>query len=268
MIKAERGYLILAQNTETTSYIDCARACARSIRMHTPSAKIAILSDKIYNLKEFDFPVVFPYMTDPANPYSNDWQVYWSSPFRQTIKIEADMIIPHNIEHWWSMLEHRDVVISTSARNYMNQPTKDRTYRKLFDRNDLPDLYNAITYWRVSQQAHDFFSLVRELFDKWPQVQKHLIAGASDPGTTDVVYAVAAKMIGVENLTLPGTSYPSLIHMKQHINWLLQEDWTKEMVWELDGPNIRIQTIDQQYPFHYHKKDFSKVLNEYYDKFL
>ena len=77
-----------------------------------------------------------------------------------------------------------------------------------------------------------------------------------------------AKMLGVENFTLPNTSYPSLIHMKGQINRLEQEDWTKELVWELDGANIRINTVDQQYPFHYNNKDFAKTLNEYYDKLL
>ena len=56
--------------------------------------------------------------------------------------------------------------------------------------------------------------------------------------------------------------------MKGQINGLSQEDWTKELVWELDGSNIRINTVDQEYPFHYNIKEFSKVLNEHYDKLL
>ena len=132
---------------------------------------------------------------------------------------------------------------------------------------DLPDLYNAITYWRISETAMQFFTIVRDIFSTWDTIRESLELGQSDPGSTDVVYAVAAKLIGVEKVTLPLTvSYPTLIHMKARINWLQQEDWTKEMVWELDGPNIRINTIDQQYPFHYHNKEFSKVLNEHYDK--
>jgi len=266
MIKDERGYLILAANTETVDYIDCAKACAKSIRIHTPKAKIAILSNVAVDDPVFDHSEIFPFPIDGG--FSNDWQCYWGSPFRQTIKIEADMIVPHSIDHWWPMLEHRDVVITTGARNYMNQLTTEQHYRQLFRLNRLPDLYNAITYWRISQTAMDFFSLVRDLFNNWPEVQKQLTMGNTDIGTTDVVYAVAAKLLGVENFTLPNTSYPTLIHMKERINWLQQEDWTKEMVWELNGSNIRIQTIDQQYPFHYHIKEFSKVLNEHYDREL
>jgi len=267
MIEAERGYLIVAQNTSDVDYIDCARACARSIKLHTPTAKIAILSDKKYNLNEFDYHIVFPYTTDPDNPFSNDWQVYHASPFRQTIKIEADMIVPHCIEHWWLMLEKKDVVLTTGARNYHNELTQQRHYRKIFDANNLPDVYNAITYWRVSKPASDFFAMVKQLFDNWEDVQTQLKLGKTDHGTTDLVYAIAARAFGVENVTLPGTSYPSLIHMKGRINDCAGEDWTKELVWELAGANIRINTLDQQYPFHYCIKEFSKVLNEYYDTY-
>ena len=269
MVKAERGYLIWAIGDE---YINCAVACAKSIKHHTPDAKICLLSAPNVNLVAhegiFDYIELFPYPIDKENPFANDWQVYDASPFRETIKIEADMIVPHSIEHWWPMLEHRDVVLTTSARNYLNDLTTNRSYRKIFDENNLLNVYNAITYWRVSQTATDFFTEVRRLFKNWPEVQQHIKMGLSDPGTTDLVYAIAAKIIGEEKVSLPNTSYPSLVHMKGKINWLVGEDWTKEMVYELDGSNIRVNTIDQQYPFHYYVKEFNKELNKHYDNII
>ena len=270
-VEAERGYLIVAENTESTNYVECALALAKSIKLHTPNAKICLVTTSDVSDPVFDYIRPLPYgdtATDSTWKLANDWQVFYASPFRQTIKIEADMIIPHSIEHWWTMFEKRDVVLCTNARNMLNQKTNVRHYRKIFDVNGLPDVYNAITYWRLSEQAQTFFNLVKDLFQNWNEVRTALRLGDTDPGTTDVVYAVAAKMLGVENFTLPNTSYPSLIHMKEHINWLNNPDWTKEYVWELDNSNIRINTVDQMYPFHYNNKDFAKNLNEYYDKLL
>jgi len=265
VVEAERGYLIWAIGEE---YVDCATACAKSIRLHTPDAKIALLSDKQYASSVFDYCKVFPMPVNYDNVFANDWQVFFASPFRQTIKIEADMIVPHSIDHWWTMLEHKDVVLTTGARNAKNGISTNRFYRKIFDANNLPDVYNAITYWRLSPEAQQFFTTVQVLFDNWDQVQTQIKMGISDPGTTDLVYALAAIIVGVENVTLPGTSYPTLIHMKGKLNKLMEEDWTKEMVWELDKSNIRINTIDQQYPFHYYIKEFSKELNKHYDELL
>jgi hypothetical protein len=270
-IEAERGYLIVAENTATVDYVECARALARSIKLHTPQAQVCLVTSHEVNDDVFDYvrPLPFGDQAPDSNwKLKNDWQVFYASPFRETIKIEADMIVPHSIWHWWPMLEKRDVVLCTHARNYLNTTTPVRHYRKIFDENKLPDVYNAITYWRYSLGAKQFFDTVRMLFDNWETARTALKFGDEDLGTTDVVYAVAAKMLGVENFTLPDTSYPSLIHMKGQINRLEQEDWTKELVWELDGANIRINTVDQQYPFHYNNKDFAKVLNEHYDKLL
>jgi hypothetical protein len=270
-VEAERGYLIVAENTRSTNYVECASALAKSIKLHTPDAKICLVTSVEVNDPIFDFVKPLPHgdlAPDSSWKLINDWQVFYASPFRQTIKLEADMIIPHSIEHWWTMYEKKDVVLCTHARNMINQTTPVRHYRKIFDVNNLPDVYNAITYWRLSEYAQTFFNLVKDLFYNWEEIRTSLTLGDTDPGTTDVVYAVAAKILGVDTVTLPDTSYPSLIHMKEHINWLNNPDWTKEYIWELNGANIRINTVDQQYPFHYNNKDFAKVLNEHYDKLL
>jgi len=267
-VKDDRGYLIWAIGKE---YLECAVTCAKSIRFHTPDAKIALLSDchDDVDYGVFDYIETFPYPVNYNNLFANDWQVFYASPFRETIKIEADMIVPHSIDHWWLMFEKRDVVLTTKARNWQNQIITNRTYRKIFDANDLPDVYNAITYWRLSKEAKNFFDLVRNLFDNWNRVQTQIKMGMNDDGTTDLVYAIAAKMIGIDKVTLPNTTYPSIIHMKGKVNNLIGEDWTKELVWEFDGPQVRINTIDQEYPFHYYIKDFNKKLKEYYhDKFF
>jgi hypothetical protein len=45
---------------------------------------------------------------------------------------------------------------------------------------------------------------------------------------------------------------------------LSNEDWTKELVCEFDGNNIKINTRPQVYPLHYHVKDFSSTIENYY----
>jgi hypothetical protein len=42
------------------------------------------------------------------------------------------------------------------------------------------------------------------------------------------------------------------------------EDWTNEFVYELTEDNIKINTVVQQYPFHYHVKKFSEVVHKHY----
>jgi hypothetical protein len=107
-ILAERGYLIPAINTDTTDYVACAEQLAASIRQWHPAANITILTKE--QLPNGD-----------QGGFANDWQCFAASPYRQTIKLEADMVIASPVDHWWTMLEHRDVVISTGARDFYDQ---------------------------------------------------------------------------------------------------------------------------------------------------
>ena len=266
-IKFERGYLVLAQNNNTTDYVACARALAKSLRCVEPDAKICLLTDDINHADPvFDIVKTFP-MGDLAQDSDwklyNDWQCFYASPFRQTIKIEADMMIPCNISHWFDICSARDLVVTMGARTYQNLPAVSRFYRKVFDANNLPDVYNAITYWRLSPGAQEFFDTVREIFDQWQTVMALLKYGTDQTLNTDLAYAIALTVLGQEKYTLPGT-VPGLIHMKSRINHLQQEEWTKELVWELTEHGLRIGTIEPLWPVHYHVKDFAKTLLKHY----
>jgi hypothetical protein len=188
--------------------------------------------------------------------YVNDWQVFHASPYRQTIKLEADMICTGPIDHWWTLFERRDIVISQGARTFYDEPAESRYYRKIFDKNQLPDIYNAITYWRLSTTAREFFDLVRQIFEQWDSY-KRILKFPDDVPTTDVVYAIAAVILGPENVTLPAGLGPTIVHMKRHINPIQSDDWTRELTWE-NNP-FRINTVAQFGLVHYHIKEW---LNE------
>jgi hypothetical protein len=224
----------------------------KTIRQFHPDAEICLLTDRpdanwaglIDYYRTFDAPL-------SDNPYANDWQVFGASPFRQTIKLEADMVIASEIDHWWDMLQHRDVVISTGARDFYDQPAESRFYRKVFDTNNLPDVYNAITYWRVSETAQEFFRLVRKIFERWNEF-KTLLKFPDAVASTDLVYAMAAQIMGPEHVTMPYATYPRIVHMKRHMIPTQTPDWTQELVWELDP--LRINTVAQWGAVHYHVK--------------
>jgi hypothetical protein len=252
-ILSERGYLIPAVNTDTVSYTDCAEQLAMSIRQWHPDANIAILTNDRCDWSLFTHVIELPY--GDQSGYANDWQVFRASPYRQTIKLEADMIAASPIDHWWTMLEKRDVVISQGCRDFYDQPAASRYYRRLFDENNLPDVYNAITYWRLSKTAQNFFSLVEKIFSNWGSY-KTLLKFPEEVPSTDVVYAMAALIIGPELVTLPAGLGPTIVHMKQHMIATHTDNWTEELVWENTNPGLRINTVAQHGFVHYHNKNW------------
>ena len=236
-ILAERGYVIPAIGSV---YEDCAEQLAHSLGRFHPAANVTIVTEDM--LPHGDL-----------GGWANDWQMFAVSPYRQTIKLEADMLVSSPVDHWWTLFELRDVVISQGCRDFYGQSSSVRTYRKCFDTNNLPDVYNAVTYWRLSSTAKEFFDLIRHVFEHWEEFRK-LLKFADDQPSTDVVYAMAAKIMGPERVTLPAGVGPSIVHMKRGINPIKTDDWTQELIWETDP--FRINTIAQSGFVHYHKKDW------------
>ena len=235
----ERGYVIPAIGSE---YVRCAERLRDSVLAWHPDAHVTILTED-----------QLPYGN--LGGFANDWQSHWLSPYRQTIKLEADMLCASPIDHLWTLFEHRDVVVSQGARNFYDQTATSRHYRKIFDANNLPDVYNAITYWRVSKTASEFFQLVRNIFEHWDQYRT-LLKFPDEQATTDVVYAMAAQILGIETVTLPNGYGPQIVHMKQHMINTNTKDWTKELVWEHTEPGLRINTVAQWGMVHYYIKDW------------
>lgn len=238
-ITHERGYLIPAIGKQ---YVTCAERLHDSILSWHPDAHITILTED-------------QLLCGDQGGFANDWQCFAASPYRQTIKLEADMFCASPIDHWWALFENRDVVISQGCRDYYNQSSTARHYRKIFDDNQLPDVYNAITYWRVSKTAQQFFQTVRMIFEHWDQYRT-LLKFSDEHPTTDVVYAIATQILGPETVTLPLGLGPTIVHMKQQIIKTHTADWTKELTWEHTDPGLRINTVAQWGMVHYYVKDW------------
>jgi len=247
----DKGFVIMAQGDD---YVKCATALERSIKNVMPDANVTIITTEM-----------LPYGDQAPDTYwklQNDWQVYEASPYEYTIKLEADMYLPRSIEYWWDVLKDRDVVVSTHIRNFKQEISDIKTYRRFIIDNNLPDTYNGITYFRKSELAEKFFAITRDIWENWEDYKNILKCNVDEIATTDWVYAIAAHVLGVENTTLPQFKQMSMVHMKQFINGLPTEKWTDTLVHELLPHTFRINTIPQMYPVHYHLKEFAnEILN-------
>jgi len=264
-----QGFVVLAQNTKKIDYVKCAEVLALSIKNVMPNALISIVTNDHTNLALWDEIIPLPYgdlAPDSEWKLINDWQVYDASPYDYTIKLEADIYVPRSIEFWWDVLKQREVVVSTTIRDFKQEVSDCRVYRRFIDDNLLPDCYNAITYFKKGELAKKFFNIVSDVFTNWDQYRAVLKCSSAEEVTTDWAYAIACHILKVENTTMPNFTEMSMVHMKQHVNGLPTSDWTDTLVYEILPHTLRINTCPQKYPFHYQKKNFAnKIINGLYD---
>lgn len=263
----QQGFLTIAQNTNTVDYLQLAYLQALSIKTVMPSSRYAVLVDAAtaqqvsdQHRTVFDYVIEFPkdYATNKNWKLSNEWQVFNLTPFKETVKLESDVLFTRSIAHWWTAFRLKDVVLSNGCKNYLGDAAHSRLYRKVFDDNALPDTYNGLMYFRYSKTAAEFFNIARQIYQNWETVRTTLLKNCRDPDpTTDVVYSLTAKIIGIEKCTIPSMDYINFVHMKSAINNWPAGNWTDMVLHETDLPMLRIANVNQYHPVHYYEKTFA-----------
>lgn len=276
--QAQQGFFTIAQNSSDVDYLRLAYLQALSIKITMPGSLYAVAVDKNTaesvtdeHRKVFDYVVTIENdeAVDDDWKLRNEWQAFFLTPFKETIKLESDIIFTRSIAHWWNTFRLKNIVLSQGCRDYYGNLSKDRTYRQLFDDNLLPDIYNGLMYFRYSPEAAEFFWYARLIFQNWITVKERLIKCYDDHPTTDVVYALTAKIIGEETCTIPGVDFINFTHMKPSINkFSHQIPWHELVVHELDAPMVRINNINQYHPLHYQDKTWAtdELIKEYVDE--
>jgi len=280
MDKQGQGFLTIAQNTATVDYLTLAYVQAMNIKSLHPGAKCAVIVDnetysKITHKHDrtFDFVIKLPYDENPTDSswkLLNEYQACNLSPFKETIKLESDLLFTRNIDHWWDAFRFRDVVLSSGCKTYRQVASTSKAYRKFFVDNDLPDTYNGLMYFRYSQTAYEFFNLAKEILYSWDQLKVSVLKNCrEDKPSTDVLYALTAKLYGVEKCTIPTMDFINFVHLKPAINGWGTADfpWHHMVMSERDGDMIRVNNLNQYHPVHYHDKNYiTQDIIDYYER--
>jgi hypothetical protein len=276
--KEQQGYVTFAQNTDTVDYLHLAYIQALNIKATQQQNRYAVLVDaRTKELITDEHRQVFDYIIDikedhntpeSDKKFANEWQVFWLTPFKETIKLESDLLFTRSIDHWWTAFRLRNVCLSTGTKNYQGFNSSIRKYRELFDANSLPDVYNGLMYFRFSQEARDFFEVAGTVSRHWSYVKTHLKKCLEDQPSTDVLYGVTALMMGVENCTMPNMDFINFVHMKPAINGFDESQSFQDVYlteFDTDTGMIRINNVNQYHPLHYYDKTFpTQEMIDYY----
>lgn len=264
----QQGFLTIAQNTSDVDYLRLAYLQAINIKNTQKTNRTAVIVDSATFTQTqtpacqsaFDYILLLDQDDALSENWklSNEWQVFWLTPFKETIKVESDLLFTRSIDHWWSALRNREIVLSHGCKDYQGQTSSVRKYRRVFDSNTLPDIYNGLMYFRYSSNANKFFTIAKGLFKHWETVRDTCLVDCRDKNpTTDVVYALAANLIGRENCTIPTLDFFNFVHMKPAIQgWSDAQSWLDHVIIEHDDSMIRVNNLNQYYPFHYQDKRF------------
>lgn len=274
--KEQLGFLTVACNTEQIDYLRLAYLQALNVKHTQKNNKFAIVVDKFTatnitdtHRKVFDYIIEAPLHN--YGTFGNEAFLFELTPFKETIKIESDLLFTRSIDHWIHAFRLRDVLLSTGCRNYQQTFSESRRYRKSFDDNSLPDTYNGLMYFRFTKTARDFFETAKKIYSNWNNIVDILKNCRETVPSTDIVFSLAARIIGEELCTLPSADFINFVHMKPAINGFVEDlNFDEVFVTEFDQEMIRINNINQYHPLHYYNKnlDIDKLMEFYEQQYM
>lgn len=256
--KNGQGFLTFAHNTPDVDYVNMAYLLALSVKRSCNINNFSVVITQGTTLTDAQRDVFDHVIEIPETPTFYSECLAWDlTPYKETFKLECDMLVPRSIDHWWNACRLGDVVLTTCVRNYKGEVSDSRFYRQYFDTNNLVNAYNGCMYFRYSQCSQRFFNTAKTVFRNWDLFRDRVFVGSTYPTCdTDIVFAVTASLLDTPT-HLP-IDYPTFTHMKGAINgWKSYMDWRDAVQWHIDDEhNLFVGGVAQQYPFHYYQKDF------------
>jgi hypothetical protein len=216
-----QGFLVLAQNSDV-NYIRQAYALALSIdaTQHTINRISLVTNDPVPEEYQSAFDHIIPipfgdHAKDSVWKVENRWKLYHATPYDETIVLDADVLILEDIERVWQFVKDRNLFFSSCVKDYKGRVVTDKTYRKTFVENDLPDLYSGMHYFKKCDETLEFFKLVEFITNNWQRIYYEVTPNHTQKFfSMDVTFAIAAKLLGIDDQIINNKSPFTFTHMK------------------------------------------------------
>ena len=164
------------------------------------------------------------------------------------------------IYKWRYLNKNYNLFITSQVLTYRNEIVTGNYYRRVFVENNLPNTYSAFMYFKKSQLAEEFWTLVEIISKNWKEFyNKFLLNYKPTHLSMDVVFALAVKILGIEDQIMSSFGYPTFVHMKSRIqNWhTVTDDWMDYGgVYLNKKGSLKISNYQQNGIFHYTEKKF------------
>ncbi len=264
-MSSSRGFLWFAQNNDNTDYVELSIKLAKSIKQHSRNkcSNICVITDEKSKFQSDYVDVVKVLKQDDSAEHdvkwANEYKAFALSPFTHTIKLEADMLWTTNTNWWWYYLWQHDLVFSVDCRDYRDNIVKDKTYRQLFVKNHLPNIYNGLMYFRKSTKAQKFYEMAEYIVKNWKEVKSKMLIACHDPyPSTDVVFALAYRMMDPTMQHLINYEWFKFIHHKPAIHNLSRvKDHNQYLYPNKSGEALYLGETRISRVWHYHNKEMN-----------
>ena len=265
-----KGFLWYALNNDKHDYMQMSYLLAKSIKTHCKINSVCVITntDKVpASLRKIADHVRIMKQDDSEHEewkLGNEYKSLALTPYTHTIKLEADMLATANIDFWWYFLCQHNMVFSHDCYDYKGKRINKGHYRKLWEYNNLPNIYSGLTYFRKSKEAQKFFEICKFIYKNWEYVKENILIRCHDKNaTTDMVFSLACKIADPLQNRKIDYDWFKFVHNKDHINDIPDDrDSMRYLNPIFHEGDVWLGNYRQHRMLHYHNKKYTEMFNE------
>jgi len=259
-----KGHVFLAQNSET-DYITQAYALALTIKKKNKINQTCLITNDAVPLgykHVFDYIVDIPWQDDAIQSQwkiENRWKIIHATPFKENLVYDTDMLLLSSNDHWWNFLQNKDVVLTTSVFDYKGRKITNDHYRKTITKNNLPNVYFGIHYFKKNRIAFEFYQWLRVITENYQDFyDKFLIKEKQKFCSMDVNASLAVQFMNSFDEFTTTLPVPAFTHMKSKIQrWSKSPiQWQQAVISNLCNNQLTVGNYLQSGIFHYTEDNF------------
>jgi len=276
-IKEDRGYIILAM--QDFEY-EQATALAYSIKLHNKDASVTLVTNYIDRIPKhfeevFNYLIELPYGSNDITRV-NDWQLYWSTPYKNNIVINCASLVKENHNSIWEYLEdHYDIYFFNECNDFRGMPLKNKTFELLKEEYNLKPVYSHMFYFKHDTDISlSFFKLADVFMQNWRDVFAHYFSKAHmfDTYDNDVMYSLLNTIILFEQPSLHNNiintiNMPATLQSGDIGKW---SKWTDRLnTWNSEHAKVKIQNYAVATNLYYGEQEFltEEIFNGHRDTY-
>ena len=258
-----KGFALYASGED---YIKQAYLCALSLKAKGNKYPISIITDGEVDNKNnvFDKVIPIPWQTvkDTTRYHTNNrWKVYHATPYDETIVMDTDVLVTQDLESWWKFFSNYELYFPTHAYTYRDTRITSNYYRLAFEKNNLPNVYSGIHYFKKSDTAYQFFKWLELISNNWEFFYGNFCKEYYPRlPSMDLSIAIVIKILELDNIvTNKKVDFIKFVHMKNHAqDWqAVRTSWLKQVgIYLTKDLDLIIGNYLQTGIFHYVENDF------------
>lgn len=182
-----KGIVTLATNEDE---FNAASLLAYSLKISNPNLPISLITDFKDKVPHHQIDI---YNSIEELPYSkseitrqNDWQLYWASPYDETIFIDCYTLVKCSIEQIFEYYsDHYDIIFPRKILDFKGNVLKNKHISQLIDNEYKIEYVNSDFFYfkKNSQIALEYFKLSDHYMQNWNAIYSNTFAKHHKPLT-------------------------------------------------------------------------------------